>query len=178
MTARGATALIEEITEQVRQGLEEQASELAERGRSLEEIGPADELARRMLAAVPAPSPWDDLVGPFYGTGQVTKLLGGISRQALDDRRKRRTLLGLKTTDGVLVYPLFQFDSGNRILPGLSEVLQCFAGSDVDDWAVAGWLISPLRSLENRSVVDWLRHRGELQPVLALARDMARRFSH
>lgn len=178
MAPSSATALIQEITEHLRHGLEERLSAYAEQGRSLKEIGPARELARRMLEAVPVPSRWDEVLGPFYSTSQVTKLFGGISRQALDDRRKRHTILGLKTADGVLVYPSFQFDEQSRVLRGLPEVLQCFRQvSDADDWTLAGWLVSPLRPLGGESVVQWLRHDKDIQPVLALARDTARRMS-
>jgi hypothetical protein len=169
-----SSVLIREITEQVRQGLEERLE-----GRSAEEIGSPEELARRMLDALPPkPSRWDRLLGPFYGTSQVARLLGGVSRQALADRRQRGTLLGLKTTDGVVVYPVFQFDEKNKLLPGLSEVLQCFRGGGVDEWTLAGWLVARSRALGDRSVVEWLRQGLELQTALALARDAARRFSH
>lgn len=131
----------------------------------------------RMLQAVPAVSRWNDVLGPFYGTNQVVQMCGGISRQALAGRRKRRTILGLKTADGVVVYPAFQFDAKNLILRGLPEALQCFRGVDVDDWTVAGWLVSPSQDLGGRSVAEWLRLGRELEPALALARDAARRFS-
>ena len=89
----------------------------------------------------------------------------------------RRTILGLRTADGVVVYPTFQFDETNGVVSGLSEVLQCFRGADVDDWTLAGWLVSPLRVLGGRSVVDWLRSGRELEAVIVVARDAARRFS-
>lgn len=171
-------SFIDQLTEHLRRGLEERLSNLVQQGRSLEEIGPVERVAERMLEAVPAPSRWDDLLGPFYSTNQIEKLWGGISRQAIADRRKRGTVLGLKTADGVVVYPTFQFDERNRVLPGLAEVLQCFRGVPVDDWTLAGWLVSPLRPLDGRSVIDWLRLGGELEPVLVLARDAARRFSN
>jgi hypothetical protein len=168
---------IDEVTQHVRRALEKRRSSYAERGRSLEEIGPAEELARRMVEVVPEPSRWDDLLGPFYTTAQVAKLWGGVSRQAVSDRRDRRTLLGLKTTDGVMVYPTFQFDTRNEILAGLPEVLQCFRSSAVDDWTLAGWLVSPSRALEGRSAVEWLHLGLDPEPVLRLARDVAHRFS-
>jgi hypothetical protein len=173
----GATVFLDRVTARLRRGLEERLSHYVEHGRSLDEIGSAEELADRMLQAVPTVSRWNDLVGPFYSANQVAKICGGISRQALADRRERRTILGLKTADGVIVYPTFQFAGKNQILSGLAEVLQCFRGSDVDDWTLAGWLISPSRSLGGRSVVDWLRLGRELEPALVLARDAARRFS-
>lgn len=177
MSALAAAALVEEITQRLREGLEERVSTYADRGRSLEEIGPAEELARRMLEVVPLPSPWDDRLGPFYGTRQVARLLGGISRQAIADRRERGTLLGLKTVDGEVVYPTFQFRDANRLIPGLAEVIQCFRGSQVDDWTLAGWLVSPLKALEGRSAIQWLHSGKRREPLLALARDAARRFT-
>lgn len=142
MTPKAST-LIDEITQHVRQGLEERLSSYSEQGRPLEGLGSPQELARRMLALVPMPSRWDERLGPFYGTGQVAKMLGGVSRQAVADRRERRTLFGLKTADGVVVYPTFQFDERNHVLPGLAEVLQSFRGDDAEDWTFAGWLVSP-----------------------------------
>lgn len=174
-----ATAtFIDEVTRHVRRALEERRSSYAERGRSLEEIGPPEELARKMVEVVPEPSRWDDLLGPFYTTAKVSEIWGGVSRQALADRRERRTLLGLKTSDGVLVYPTFQFNEHNDILAGLPDVLQCFRGSDVDDWTLAGWLVSPSRALDGRSPVEWLKAGRNPAPVVKLARDAAQRFSH
>jgi len=172
-----AAAFIDRVTEHLKRGLEERLSSLVEHGRSLEEIGPAERLADRMLEAVPTTSRWDEVLGPFYSTGKLSTLWGGVSRQAIADRRERRTVLGLKTADGVVVYPTFQFDEHNRVLPGLPEVLQCFRGIPVDDWTLAGWLVARLRPLEGRSVIDWLRAGGALDPVLTLARDAARRYS-
>jgi hypothetical protein len=127
--------------------------------------------------AVSVTSRWDDALGPFYGASQAARVCGGISGQQLDDLRKSRAVLGLKTSDGALVYPVFQFDDQNRVLHGLPDVLRCFPSGDDDDWAMAGWLISPLRGLEGRSAVQWLREVRDLAPVLVLARDAAHRFS-
>jgi hypothetical protein len=171
------STLIDKITRQVREGLAERFSSFAEQGQSLAGIGEPEDVARRMLATVPSPSRWDDLLGPFYSGAQIAELLGGISRQAVADRRERRTLLGLKTADGVVVYPAFQLDSRNQILPGLSEILQGFRGSGADDWTLAGWLVSPLAFLNGRSVVQAIRDGEDLKLLLALARDTARRFS-
>jgi hypothetical protein len=177
MTVR-ANHLIDEITQRVREGLEERFSAYDERGESLDRIGRPEELARRMLATVPdLPSPWDDLLGPFYNGNKATEILGGISRQALADRRERRTILGLRTADNVFVYPTFQFDDRNRVLAGLSDILQCFRGSGVDDWTLAGWLVSPMASLEGRSVIEALRQGTALESLLVLARDTTDRFS-
>jgi hypothetical protein len=118
-------------------------------------------------------SRWNDILGPFYSADQVVKIWGGVSKKTLADWRGQSAVLGLETTDGFIVYPTFQFDEKNRVLRGLPEVLQCFHGINVDDWTVAGWLVSPSRALGSRSVVDWLRLNRELEPVLVLARESA-----
>jgi hypothetical protein len=130
-----------------------------------------------MVGAIPEPSRWDDLLGPYYTTAKVSQILGGVSRQAVADRRERRTLLGLKTADGVLVYPAFQFDEKNEVLAGLPEVLQAFRGSGADDWTLAGWLRSPSRALEGHSPVEWLASGGDPEAAFRIARGAARRFS-
>ena len=63
------------------------------------------------------------------------------------------------------------------MLPGLAEILQAFRASAVDDWTLAGWLVSPLKALQDQSIIQWLRSGGDLAPALALARDAARRFA-
>jgi hypothetical protein len=120
---------------------------------------------------------FDDLLGPFYTTSQVGRLLGGVSSQALTDRRDRCILLGLKTADGMIVYPAFQFGERNEVLAGLPEVLQCFRDRHVDDWTLAGWLVSRSRALDGLSAIEWLRRELAVEPVLHLARDAALRFS-
>jgi len=145
-------------------------------GRSLDELGPPDAVADRMVATLPTPSAWAEL-GPFFGTHRVAKLLGGVSRQAIADRRKRDTLLALRTADDIWVYPAFQFDEHNKVLRGLPEVVRVLKASAVDDWTLAGWLSSPMHSLDRQSPVDWLRQGEPLEPLLTLARDAARRFA-
>lgn len=119
---------------------------------------------------------WDDLLGPFYTTRQVAKLLGAVSRQAVADRRRRRTLLALRKADGVVVHPAFQFDEQNRVLEGLPAVLQVLAASGVDEWTLAGWLVSPAGSLEGKTPIAWLREGRDPKPLLALAQDASERF--
>lgn len=150
------------------------ARDYARAGRSVSELGTADELAERMLAVVPTPSPWDEIVGPVYRTAQVAALLGGVSRQAVADRRARRRLLGLRTSDGVWVYPAFQL-SGSTVLPGLATVLGCFDDDSVDGWTLSSWLRSPRAELEGRSVLDLLAV-GDVERAVALARDAGARF--
>ena len=153
-------------------GLEE---DYRRQGRSLEDLGSVGDLCQRMLATIPLPSGWNDVLGPFYGPGQIAVYLGGISRQAVADRRARHTLLALKTADGVWVYPAFQFDEHGEVLKGLPALLKVLASS-LDDWSLAGWLMSPFDSLDGVSPIEWLRRGEELAPLLGLAQREAARF--
>ena len=54
--------------------------------------------------------------GPFYSTAGLARVLGGVSRQAIEERRRRRTVLALRTADDAWVYPAFQLDEHNRVM--------------------------------------------------------------
>lgn len=164
------------VARQVLHRLDALEARYSEQGRSLADFGSAEELAKRMVATVPSPSPWGEL-GPFYSTSGVSKLLGGVSRQAIADRRKRETLLALRTADDAWVYPAFQFDDRQTVLEGLPEIWKILRSSGVDGWTLASWLTSPMRSLEGRSPIDRLRRGEDRETLLLLARDAARRFS-
>jgi len=120
------------------------------------------------------PLQWSNLLGPFYGADQVATILGGVSRQAIADRGAKRTLLELKTADGMIVYPTFQFDDRNQVLPGLAEILQVFHDSAVDDWTLAGWLVAPSQALRGESVIEWLRAGKDREVATALVRSFTR----
>jgi hypothetical protein len=59
-----------------------------------------------MLGHVTALSPpaaagaLEEAVGLFYDTAGVAALLGGVSKQAVAARRKKRTILAVKTVEG------------------------------------------------------------------------------
>jgi hypothetical protein len=126
---------------------------------------------------VPQPSPWAEL-GPFYSTAGIARVLGGVSRQAVDERRRRRTILALRTADGVWVYPAFQLDERNRVVRGLAEVLDRFRPQTPDDeWMVASFVAARQRGLGDRTIVEHLVADGDLVPVLDLADERAARWA-
>jgi hypothetical protein len=170
-------AFVDTVAQHVRNALAGLAESYAESGRSLGELGSPQQIAKRMVATVPSPSAWDDLLGPFYSTSKITRLLGNVSRQAITDRRKRRTLLGLRTADGAIVYPVFQFNEHNEVLPGLALILQCFDPEVVDDWTVAGWLVAPQGSLDRASVMEWVAAGRPIETVVHLAQAQAARYA-
>lgn len=172
-TERGLLAC---VVERVASGLAQLERRYSGQGRSLAELGSAEVLAERMVAALPSPSPWGEL-GPFYSSAKIAQILGGISRQAVADRRGRGTLLGLKTADGAWVYPAFQLDEHNAVLSGLPDILKILTASGVDEWTLASWLTSTMGSLGDLSPVEWLRQAKDLATLRTVAEDAARRFA-
>lgn len=181
MTAATAEALrdpyVERVSSRVTEGLARRVGALRQQGHGADALGDPDDLAARMLATVPEPSPWDEL-GPFYSTAGLARVLGGVSRQAIEERRRRRTVLALRTADDVWVYPAFQLDDHNRVVRGLADVLDRFhPHAPDDDWMIASFLAAPQPGLGGATVVEHLRAGGDLVPVLALADERADRWS-
>jgi hypothetical protein len=170
-------AYVNRVSSRVSEELARRVDTLRRNGHEAADLGDPDELASRMLAAVPAPSPWRDL-GPFYSTSGLARVLGGVTRQAIEERRRRRTILALRTADGVWVYPAFQLDERNRVVRGLPQVLDRFQPRTADDeWMVAAFVAAPQPGLDDRSIVEHLQAGGDLDPVLALADERAQRWA-
>lgn len=170
-------AYVDRVSSRVTEELARRVATLHRNGHKAADLGDPDELAARMLAAVPAPSPWRDL-GPFYSTSGLARVLGGVSRQAIEERRRRRTILALRTADDVWVYPAFQLDDRNRVVRGLSQVLERFHPETPDDeWMVAAFVAASQPGLGDRSIVEHLRSGGDVAQVVALADDRARRWA-
>lgn len=127
-----------------------------------------DTLVDAMERLLPAPSPAAKVSGPVWITEQVRVALGPpgapISRQAVDDRVRRGTLLALRVAEhGERAYPLWQFhqrDGRWEVLPGLVEVLRAVPETVTDRWTLASWVRQPHPALDDRSPLDWLIERG------------------
>lgn len=128
-----------------------------------------------LLAYMEKTRVWKDLVGPADDTVGTLRTLG-ISEPELTDLVDRRMLLAVTTSDGKVLFPMFQFD-GLEMLAGLPDVMAVFAGVPVDDWTLASWLLAPSDSLEGLSVVDWLRAGRDPASVRAHADTAASRWS-
>ncbi|MGH9917853.1 MAG: hypothetical protein ACRD6W_03110, partial [Nitrososphaerales archaeon] len=138
-----------------------------------DEFGSPQVAARRIVEMLPKSSPWAPIAGPVYRTGQLQELLG-ISRQAIADRTKRRTLFALHTDDGHVVYPAFQFE-GPDVLDGMSAVLRA-VGDSIDEWTLLSWLRTPQPRL-GANVIDYLSGGGDLPLAVEAAQRAAERWS-
>jgi hypothetical protein len=117
--ARGEDGLtVRELAEQFNVSAEavrafaETAGELLEG----EPLSPVDARRAAMMAA--AGVAWDRALGPLLSAGQVRELLGGVSRQRVDELLRGKRLIGLRERSGRRRYPLFQFEDGSSGRPG------------------------------------------------------------
>ncbi|MEO7122951.1 MAG: hypothetical protein ABI400_07515 [Lacisediminihabitans sp.] len=131
-----------------------------------------DEVVDRMVAAIPQTSELDARVGPFYTTASL-RLWLGITRQALHQQAKRRRVLALTLTDGVLAYPVWQFTTTGEPLPSLAEVSRILDPDGSDPLTVALALNTPWPSADNRTGAELLRS-GETETVMRMVSRAAR----
>jgi hypothetical protein len=142
-------------------------------------LGDPEQLAARVVAAAPLePSPLEELTGPFYDTAGLRHWLD-VTRQALLDRVKAHTLLGMQTGGRTWVYPAWQFlSTGNgQTIPHLTEVLRALAAGIDDPWTWALWLQAPDEDLEGMTSVAWLDAGRDPAPVLRDAHADAARWA-
>lgn len=95
---------------------------------------------------------------------QAAGLLGKITRQAVEKRRERGTVLAVMAS-GEYHYPLFQFESP-AVLAGLPEVLRAFTIRN--GWTQLSVLLSPQDALDGRSVVEALKQ-GDVEGAVGVA---------
>ena len=106
--------------------------------------------------------------GSCVGTAEAAEILGGISKQAVDKRRERQTILALPRGGGEYAFPLWQFDEGTRdgLVPGLAGVLRSF--SVENPWMRAEFMLAPNDRLGGKRPLDALRD-GEAEAVARAA---------
>ena len=98
-------------------------------------------------------------------SSEVAALLG-ISRQAVDNRRKNNSLLGLSLGSRGYRYPAWQFTNGN-ILTGWSEVLSNM--KHLDDWSKLIFMLTGDIRLDNLTPLECLRN-AQTNEVISAAR--------
>ena len=95
--------------------------------------------------------------GGALSAGEVGDLLG-ITRQAVDKRRRANGLLALRR-GGDWRYPRAQFDeTAHEVLDGVSKVVEAFA--EAGPWVTLDFLLAPDDLLDGRSPIEVLRTDG------------------
>jgi len=102
--------------------------------------------------------------GGSWPVEQVAKYLG-LTRQAVDKRRKANKLIGLAIGRHGYLYPSWQFDRSGT-LPGLEDVLHELRR--LDPWSQLIFLLSPNDRLDGASPLEALR-KGQINDVKVTA---------
>ena len=139
-------------------------------------LGDPDEIATAMVAALPLGHAFDVISGPFYDTAGLVAWLG-ITRQALHQRVRSRSVLACPLADGGRVYPTWQFLDNGATIPALADVLGALADWDADEWMVALWMRAPNDDLGGLQPSEWLRQGSDPEQVIALAQAVASQWS-
>ena len=92
----------------------------------------------------------------------------GITRQAVDKRRRAHGLLGLRQ-GGDWRYPRCQFDEARReVVADLPRVVRAFSGTD--PWATLDFLLAADETLDGGTPLETLRTKGWTDDLGRLAR--------
>lgn len=103
----------------------------------------------------------------------------GVTRRAIRYRADTRRLLGVRTSDGQRVYPVWQFRDDGPTIPHLREVLDILAEGIDDPWTWATWLAAELpRRFGGKPAHRWLAEGHDPAPVLSGAHRTASRLAH
>lgn len=103
--------------------------------------------------------------GKPFNSEEVASLLG-MSRQAVDKRRKQNRLLALSLGKRGYRFPAWQFTSTGT-LPGLEKVLEAL--SHISDWGKLEFFLTGDIRLEGNSPLECLRL-GDIESVIRVAK--------
>ena len=145
----------------------------------------SDEQTRRVIAALddvlpdPNTPSAEAKIGPVYSTKGLTRRTGK-TRQSLNGRVSRHTLLGIPSDDGASVFPAFQFtnpdDPKSPVLPAVKDVIDTLSAAAASPMTIALWFTGEDDMLDGQAAHDWLRSGGDTRQVIASARNDAERW--
>jgi hypothetical protein len=126
-----------------------------------------DAIKRARLRGIGAKRDLIESSGGCLSVSQVAGLLG-VSRQAVDKRRRNGRIIGLSVGRRANLFPSWQFEEIGT-LPHLQEVLDVL-DQEQGDWGKVAFFVRPKRGLGGRTPVEALRA-GDLHDVLRVARN-------
>ncbi len=118
--------------------------------------------ARRAGLLAAAGSAWEDALGPQLNSAQVRELLGGVTRQRIDELLRQQRLIGLQATNSRWLFPAFQFVDGRAPAPGLASAFWKLSTDAIDPWSAASWCVSRNDQLKGRTPAAVAAEDGEL----------------
>jgi hypothetical protein len=134
-------------------------------GELLDDLRSAEPLAPAFIRGIESQRKLIEEHGGALSAEEVAQILG-ISRQAVDKRRRSRNLIALSTGRHGYRYPVWQFTKSGP-LPGLEDVLQALEPHD--EWMQIAFFVSDNPRLGGQSPINMLKA-GKLERVLNAAR--------
>jgi len=126
----------------------------------------AEQLARLAARDVVGKYLWLSALGDVYDSHDVAARLGVSSRQAVQARYRRGTLLGVEQ-GGHLAFPAWQFDPSGQPYSAMAHVIRAFRAEGITDpWVIVSWFSSSQDDLDGNTPLQWMR---QDRPALALA---------
>lgn len=133
-------------------------------GELLEDLKRAEPLAPAFIRGIDAKRRLIDDHGGALSAEQVAQNLG-ITRQAVEKRRRAGKLIAVNTGRHGYRYPVWQFTESGT-LPGLEDVLGVLAPHD--EWMQTAFFVGQHPRLNDRTPLDMLKA-GEVERVLNAA---------
>jgi hypothetical protein len=126
---------------------------LLEQPAVLDALCAADPLAPARVRGIDARLKLIERSGGLLSAAEAAHLLG-LTRQAIEKRRRAGRLLSVSLGRRGYRYPAFQF-AGGRTLPGLERVLAALGGRD--PWTQVSFFLNGRSDLDGRSPVELLQ---------------------
>lgn len=98
--------------------------------------------------------PLTEQIGPCYDIESASKYLGITPDEAVH-RAEIGVLLSAVASDGVRIFPTFQFRDGHE-QPVFSLLAHAFTRLGIEMWAALTWMTTPSPELDDRTPTDVL----------------------
>lgn len=118
-----------------------------------------------------------DLLAPLWTRRRVRNTLK-LTDSEIGSEQAAGRLLGVTTTDGDTLFPLFQFESDRgavRVRPSLVPFPQRLR--DRDPWTVGVLVLTSADELGGCTPLDWIRERGDEAVLVAYAEVLDSEFN-
>lgn len=119
------------------------------------------------------------LLGPFWSGARTQEALACSDSHALRARQAEGSLLALTTSDGVTLYPVFQFHRRNGMIEVKAPLVDVlYVLQEFDPWSVATLLRTPAPELDGLTPIEWVDAQRPRQNLRGLASKVAREWGH
>jgi hypothetical protein len=132
---------------------------------------------RRAATLVVAGQVWQSELGPLLSSAQVSDLLGGVSRQRVNELLRAKRLIGLHDRSGRLRFPAFKFRDGRPLGPIVNAYWTLLDEGSLDEWSAASWCVSRDDALRGRSPAQWAHEGLDSSRLAEVARQDAGRLA-